>query len=154
MTVNGRLAPRLESGEAALKAGAAFMLVVRTIRYRNHTSLELNKIEFKAKTKWPVVKSSVELHGSVELEVAMGLLNNYRLRFAIIDLFGGPAVAVDAGEDEDELLRVIGKLQELGLIMGRKVVEQLLGKPTLENVKKFIVVLGKSPLKSARVSRF
>ncbi len=106
-----------------------YVLVAYTLDYKNHTSLTISKPGHR----------SVEIHGPVKMEIVIGLLNNYRLRLKYMPMYSGPVIVVDAGKDEDELFRTVEKLQELGPIR-RKVLDEMLGEPTLENVKKFVAL--------------
>lgn len=80
---------------------------------------------------------SVEIHGPVKQEVVIGLLNNYPLKLERIPLFDSPVVVVGAGEEEDELFQVVKRLQEVGPI---RRTEEVLRKPTLEKVRRFIAL--------------
>lgn len=84
--------------------------------------------------------NSVEIHGPARQEIASAVLNNYPLKLHISKKFG-PVVLVDAGNDEEELLETLGKMQELKAPVRRdENFQDLLRNPTLERLKAFVAV--------------
>ncbi len=109
------------------------MLVIMTLDYKNHTSLIINRYERSR------CVGNVEIHGRNRQEIAMAVLNNYPMKLS--HFHGVPSVIVDAGKDEEELMKLLERLQALARPMRRDGEYcALLENPTLERLKAFLPI--------------
>lgn len=117
------------------------MLVVLKIIYEHHTSLLVSRIR-DADRDFSLIEApeEIEIHGPNRQRIAVALLNNYPVKLRFHDSYG-VVVTVEAGEDEEKLLKALKMLQGLKAKIRRdEAFDKLTRNPSIESLLNFLAI--------------